>query len=66
MRYTLTMTDHNNNIIFAMDYAMWSQVRECAGLLQRGTSVNGRTFDIAIMDNESKRIVWEDATRNTQ
>ena len=61
MRYILTIKNAQAKTTLELSYNMWSQVRECAGLLQRGVEEH-YTFNIQIYDNETKRVVYNENT----
>ena len=61
MRYTLIVTDHNDNQVLQLHYELYATVRETAAQMLRGAT-SDRAMDISIIDNETHREVWSDAT----
>jgi hypothetical protein len=62
MRYTLRITDHNYNVVLELHYDYYSTVRETAAQMVRGATQD-RSMDILIINNETQREIWSDATR---
>ena len=61
MRYTLMIKNNDGKTVVVLSYDMWSQIREMAGLLQKGVAEH-YTYNVQIYDNTTKLVVFNENT----
>lgn len=59
--YTLTVTDHNDNVVMQLQYNVWSLAREAGELIARGTTKD-YTYDVTITQTGLQKVLWSDCT----